>query len=214
MFTRIAMVLCLTLGVSMTLTGCGNSVNGQAASDNRGRVAVVDLDKVAVALGWADELKQHVTAKGQELDVKFNALREDMRTTFEAERKKAGETPTDEQKNKLNQMAMELNRRLGETQNLMQNELGQVRLAAITKYRELIRPIARQVAEQRGYSVVIVPLDNVLWYEPSSDLTDAVVDELLRNKPATGLSSIPSPSSSTTPASPSTPTPPAPPAGK
>ncbi len=214
MFTRFTtgLALGLTLLASVALTGCGNAPGSGSGSapggDAQGRVAVVDLDRVAQAMGWSDELQRQVTSKGQELDVKFKALRDDMRATFEAEQKKIGEKPTDEEKIKLNQMGMELNRRLGEAQNVMQNELRQVQMASVKKYRDLIEPAARQVATQRGFSVVILPLDNILWSDAGNNLTDGVIDALRKAPPSTA-------STTGTPATPGSPettpaTPPAP----
>ena len=55
----------------------------------------------------------------------------------------------------------------------------QVRAQLIKQFREEVRPIAEQVAKDKGASVVLLTNDNVLWYDPTVDITDGVIAQII-----------------------------------
>ena len=69
----------------------------------------------------------------------------------------------------------------------------------VQSYRDRIRPAARRVAVTHGMTVVLATSDNLIYFEPSADITDEVIDELQKTLPE----KKPAPTSSEPPAFPS-----------
>ena len=61
------------------------------------------------------------------------------------------------------------------------------RTRLIVSYREKIRPVARRVAIGKGLSVVLIPSDNILYSDSGVDITNDVIDELLKSGDAKAL---------------------------
>jgi|GEM_PF-2384649 len=170
-----------------------------------GGVAIIDLDRVATALGWIEDLSKNLQATDAELRAQIDqALRasvkaiEDAKAEVAAEAKLTmdqiktlnaiqdirdlGQLPlTNLQREKLVNAVQQANTVLQNSQNTYQQQIQQRRAALIRGYRDKIRPFARRVAQAHGFSVVLVTGDNVLLVEPPADITNEVIDELQKS---------------------------------
>jgi Skp family chaperone for outer membrane proteins len=183
-------------------SGCGK----QAASS--GGVAIIDVDKVATAMGWLDEISKSIQVADTELraqlgEVLRNSLRsvEDAKTQISAaarltveqtriltnakdDRELASLPLTREQRERLVDAVNKANTTWRTALNNYQQAMQNRRAGLVLRYREKIRPAARRVAAARGMNVVLVTSDNVLCYDvQSADISDEVIEELHKTFP-------------------------------
>lgn len=185
------------LGCLLIAIGCGKPAGSV------GGVAVIDIDKVAGAMGWLDEISKNIQAADAELrtqlsDVLRNSLRsvEDAKTQIavaarlsleqtriltnaKEDRELALLPLTKEQRERLLETVNKANLSWRTALNNHQQALQGRRASLIQNYRERIRPTARRVAAGRGMNIVLITSDNLLCFDPqSSDITDEVIEEL------------------------------------
>ena len=188
--------------VALMLVGC------QKSGGSRGGSGVIDLDRVASTMGWLDELNKNLQAADGELrgqldqvlrgnlksieDVK-KAVAEDAKLTADQlkllnsiqDMRDLSQLPlSKEQKDKLASVVNQANANWQQALNGYQQALQQRRAALIIGYRERIRPYVRRVATERGVTVVFTTSDNLVYVDPqAADLTEAVIDQLLKSPP-------------------------------
>jgi Skp family chaperone for outer membrane proteins len=159
-------------------------------------------------MGWLEELNKNLQAADGELrgqldqvlrgnlksieDVK-KAVAEDAKLTPEQikvlngiqDMRDLSQLPLGkEQKDKLIGAVNQANTNWQQALNGYQQALQQRRAALIIGYRERIRPYVRRVAAERGVTVVFTTSDNVVYVDPAAaDLTEAVIDQLLKSPP-------------------------------
>jgi hypothetical protein len=69
----------------------------------------------------------------------------------------------------------------------------EIRNELIRQFRNEIRPVAERIAKQRGATMVLLPTDQLLWFDRVTDITDELIAELR----AVALSGTPQVTSST-----------------
>jgi Skp family chaperone for outer membrane proteins len=168
--------------------GCNKEEGGGKSDTAAERVGIVDLDKVAIDLGWKAKLetnqKTYMDKLKNELVQIANMYRKQMVD------KKASFAPgekdqlTTEQQQTLmnmigayNQIVQQLDQQAGQRYQ----EYGQVSMA---RYREALTPIVRQVAQEKHVGVVMTQLGNIIYADPALDITNAVVDAARKTPPA------------------------------
>ena len=160
--------------------GCEN----RSASPAPGAVGIVELDKVAQAMGWLTRMQERLGSQTQNFDVQLSGLKTQIETTINAERRKIGEHPTPQQQQQLAQMIAVGNNQLATAANQAQNQVATLRAQMATQYRDLVCPVARRVADAHGLSIVLAAdAGQVLSYNDSVNLTQAVIDALQKNPP-------------------------------
>ena len=103
----------------------------------------------------------------------------------DAKAKEYGDNPSAEQRESLAQMAAAADRQLQVAIGQANQEANRQRMNLVVQYRDDVRPVAKRIAKEEGLSVVMVPLDGVLYYDPTADITAKVVDAMPAPKPAT-----------------------------
>ncbi len=188
-----------------------------------GSLAVLDLDKVATAMGWMEEMKTSIQATSTELkgqleevhrgmlqsidDVKKRIATEakltdeqtKVLTNAKDQRELDGLPLSKEQRQRLVEAADKANASWQTALNNYQQALQGRRANLVQSYRERIRPAARRVAAAHGMTVVLATSDSLIYFDPQTDITDEVVDELQKTLPG----KKPASTSSEPPASPS-----------
>lgn len=178
--------------------GCGKPSGG---------VAVVDMDKVATAMGWLNDISKDIQAVDAQLRTQLaevakrsqqaveaakTKLAADARLTAEQtkalmaakeDRELATLPLTRQQRDGLLAVVNQANTTFRNAMNEYQQAMRKRRADLILAYRDRIKPVAMQVAASRGASVVLTVSDNLLGFEPQTDISDQVADELQRLQP-------------------------------
>jgi Skp family chaperone for outer membrane proteins len=198
----ISAALAIALLATIGLTGCQKSTRG-------GGVAVVDLDRIATAMGWLDDMQKGMQAADTELRGQLDQiLRASLKSIEDAKTQVGNDAKltadqiktlnsiqdpreleklplTKEQRDKLMETVNRANQTWQQAVNSYQQTLQARRASLIMSYREKIRPVARRIAADRGANVILTPSDNVLYFDAqSADITDQVIDDLQKSSPA------------------------------
>lgn len=192
---------CSALLVSiLALSGC------QKMGSTAPNVAVIDLDRVATAMGWLDDMTRNLQNADAELRAQLDQiLRNSLKAIEDAKKQVSDEaklTPdqikmlntvkdlreleslplTPKQRETLAGTLQQANAAWQQALNSYQQLIQGRRAQLIMGYREKVRPIARRVATNRGMSVVFTFSDNLLYYDPKAvDITNEVIDELQKS---------------------------------
>jgi flagellar motor protein MotB len=181
-----------------------NKTDGTAktAESGNGSIAIVDLDKVAKAMGWTDDMTANLKDTDTAISGQLNAAIkptlsavDDRRTEIAkaANLSAAQITQLKAAKNKQELEQLPLSAKqvdelmqafanayqvASQAQGALQQNLDRQKALIIKKYRETIAPAVRRVAIAEHKSVVIIPDANVMYYEAGADLSDKIIDDL------------------------------------
>jgi len=173
----------LTIGMSL-IVAC----NQQAPSAS---VAVLDLIKVSDETGNAEKIQSELAKIRARLQQDLQSVQMNLQKNFQENQAKIGKTPTDEQRAQLGQMLADAQNKLKLAQNSAATELKNKREELVLKLRETVRPVANQIAHQKGMTVILIKNENlILGYDEKADITEAVIAEL---KKADGAEKKPAP---------------------
>ncbi|MEN1680865.1 MAG: OmpH family outer membrane protein [Planctomycetota bacterium] len=165
--------------------GCGDGSATPAGATAASGVAVIDLDAVAVALGSDKQIASAVEQRKEALTQKLNDLANGYRGQLEQHRAAASEE--NESGVQLAQYQQKANQSLGAAQRKAEQDLTAHRLRLFTQFRGAVRPVAQEVAAERGLSVVVTRQDAlILACDESADITQEVIKRLKQQaeKPA------------------------------
>ncbi len=189
--TILLAVLC---GFLALLTGCGKTgAEPVAATADKtekqvkrvGGVGVVDLDKVAKAIGRDVEMKEKVDEQVASYNNKLATLRGALERQLEDKRELFGNEPTEEQLKELQDSENLKARQLLESKRKAEAELAVFRQKLIDEFRVQAKPVLREVAAARGLSIVIPKNDGLLLsIDPDCEITDEVAAKMTTSRSA------------------------------
>lgn len=212
----VSIALCLSL---FAVVSCKRN-----AAPAPGGVAVIDLDKVAGALGWLNELNANLQSTDASLQAQLNQiLQNGIKSVEDAKKeiitqakltadqvKQLNEVRdvreleklplTADQRQKLIDTLNRANVNLQVARNQYQQLMTGRRAELIAAYREKIRPVARRVANNRGMSVVLTVTDPVLYSDPATSITEDVIEEMMKTYGKSSPAPAPAPAPAPTPA--------------
>ncbi len=175
---------CVLAGCLAGMTGCGWL--GTPSSSSSGGLAVVDLDRVATAVGVNTQLAEMVQFRQATLNnavVKLsNEQNEKLQSLLDEIKDKFGEEVPKEEAQKLRKEALVANSNMQQARTNAQANLNQYTEELKMQFREKVRPIAQEVAVRKGFSIVIPKNDGLLLsVEPGNDITNDVIKALQAN---------------------------------
>lgn len=151
----------------------------------QGGVAVVDVDAVAREIGADKEVLGALKQAQDNLNIKLKEAQATMQKQFDAAVAKAGgDKATTEQKQQLAQFNRQLQGQFSQYKGQAQVALNREQAKRVLAFRELIRPVAMEVAKGKGLSVVLQKSDQILGFQESVDITKAVAAKLKATMPA------------------------------
>lgn len=170
-----SLIVCL-----VGFAGCGNSGTSPgktaATPGGSGGVGVVDLDAVAKALGRDLEMESDAEKKLGQFASELSTLQTALNRQLQEKVDEVGEAPTDDERKALLIAQRKLDNQFRESKSAAERKLVQYKQKLVTQFREETKPIVREIAAQRGLSIVVPKDPNLLLTVASEvDLTDAVV---------------------------------------
>jgi Skp family chaperone for outer membrane proteins len=176
--------------LAASLGGCnrseGPSPANRQAQNVLGAVAVIDLDTVAQKLGrdkkMSESIQQHEAALNQQLaNIKVSYEKEisDKQSQF-------GQAPSQEQVQLLSNMSRQATASLNQVQQKAKSDLNQHRVQIVQQFRDEVKPIARQVASEKGLSIIVTRNETVVFdFTSAVDITEDVVRKM-QERPTSG----------------------------
>ena len=185
----------LFVGVLLCLSGCGSDQRSIAS----GGVAIVDLDVVAQKLGHDVEIRQSVKQKQKSLNKQMTTMQAVFLNQQNQKKTDFGAILTSGEEETLRKLNAQLNIQLSRSRKNAQLDLERHRQSLVDDFRKKLKPVIREVAAEKGLSIVI-PKDKrlLLTVNPDVDITDEVIQKLLAKRSA-GSKKTTEPSDSETP---------------
>jgi Skp family chaperone for outer membrane proteins len=168
------------LAATVFSMGCG--------SERTGGVAVVDLDRVASVLGRDAVMLQQLQQQQLGLNQKLASVKTSFKKQLTDSIEKLPETPSEEETKTLRNMKRNANIQLATYQKQASSALGQMKNSVIAGFRAEAMPVARDVAKERGLSVVLTSNDSVVFtFDEAVDITDDVIAQLEKTSPKSAM---------------------------
>lgn len=168
----------LVVGLILLTAGC--DLTQKAPTRQSGRVALIDIVRISQETGNTDRINNEITRTQSSLQQELNKLQDELQNRIAETQKKFGtESPTDEQRKELTEIIGEVQQEYQQAQSEATKKLKQKQFDLVKAFREELAPIARQVANDRGMTVVLIHNEAfVMDYDPSTDITDAVIAKM------------------------------------
>ncbi len=170
--------------ILLAISGCGEQSGAAAGSKQTGKVAVIDLDRIAKALGRDEVMTAQLQQQATQLREDLQSLQANLQGQLKTKQDQIGEDPTDQEKNDLTAMVQAAQRRYTQAASQADKTTRQRQFQLINDFRLEVTPPARRAASKRGLSVIMVRQANVLYHHPATEITDDVIDEMQGTAPA------------------------------
>ncbi len=181
---RFGSALVMLAAGAMFSAGCGSQFGGSSASSAKGGIAVIDLDVVGKSIGRTQEMTDAINVRKSAFDQALQKGQAEMKQKLADKKAEFGDSPTDEQKTQLAQLERAFGNELVQAARKAQAKLEQERQALIAQFRNEVKPVAQQVAAERGLGVVIPRNEGfLLAIDPGVDITADVVKAYGAKKP-------------------------------
>ena len=142
-------------------------------------VAVVDLDAVAEALGRDDAISAALKAHGSNLNQQVAGVKKSLENQLLAEQTKLGQEPADDGTKQLVNLQRQAELKFNQVTQQARGHLQQFRADLVLKFRAEAQEVARQIAHEKGHSLVMTKNDSVvLVYDEAVDITQAVTERM------------------------------------
>jgi Skp family chaperone for outer membrane proteins len=177
--------------LSLLLAGCGSggaspSAQDDANGDGRagedepsaGRVAVVDVQQLAEATGIESQVARLMQRVEKQREQQLQQYQGSLQKKIKNFASQFGESPSKQQQQQLRQQRVQAIQNLRQAKERLQQSVQQAREKVIEDFRRQIRPIANEVATERGMGVVLAKTNHVIAARPSADITDALTNEV------------------------------------
>lgn len=163
-----------------TPTSVVNPVDStQTTRDPSCAVALVNLDRISQHLGRDKRMTSEFREKQETLNVQIAGIKESYEREIESKRREIGSNPNEAQQAELATLQRELSERLMQIQQTAQADLAALPVKLVNEFRAELKPIAKQVAAERGCKVVLNLTDQVLLtFDESVDITEQVIARL------------------------------------
>ena len=158
---------CALLISAFLLVACGH--------ESQGGVAVIDLSVVAAETGQDEEIRVKADEARNELTQQLQQIATALDGQLLAEREKFGDSPSAEEELQLQQMNLQARQQLIEAQTQAQTQVTQIEQNLIEEFRAEVTPLAQELAQARGASIVLARDAYLFWAEDSIDITADVV---------------------------------------
>jgi Skp family chaperone for outer membrane proteins len=209
MNTRVGITIAIA---ALASTGC--KAKPQAAAPTPSRpvairpIAVVDLDQVIKGMGWDGEIQHAMTVADRELRLKLNQrLLELVRQASDVRARVAKEAHLNEaqtlaienaktmdefnalplsfeQRETLLKSGIEVNLAMAEARRDYLQQLHKRGVDLVESYRKLITPTAERIAAMEKFRIVLSSNRSIVYYDPSTDVSQEVIDELNLARPS------------------------------
>ncbi|MEE4186018.1 MAG: OmpH family outer membrane protein [Gammaproteobacteria bacterium] len=160
------------------LTGCGPQQGASA------QVAIIDLSIVARETGQDVVIRQRAEEGINELTNQLQQLAASLDQQLADEREKAGAAPSAEDAARLQQLTAQARQQVGQAQQQAQQQANDLEAELIEDFRQDLLPLAKQIAAERGLSLILSKDVFVFWVDEAVDITDAVVAAWQAQTPA------------------------------
>ena len=187
------LVLAMVAGV-MVIAGCGDGAKSGQSGPSSGRVAIVDLDKIAADIGQKSKIEEASKVRDHNLQLRVRVLQQQVQSKLAEELEKIGKRPeqkgavaTDEEKKLLTewvgkmrgleQLRLDASNKIRQAIYQQRQVNRSATIAEVNKIRDRIKPLAKSIAAAKGLDVVVTS-SSVLSFNDAVNITPEVFQEV------------------------------------
>ncbi|MGH8559593.1 MAG: OmpH family outer membrane protein [Methylococcales bacterium] len=161
--------------------GCSNS-----ASNSQAEFVVVDVISVAGALGRDDLIQKQVQDANAQLNEQLTQIKTKLEQQLKEEASSLNQSKSESGTEKIKELTTQLQMKLSQSQLLAKQKSEEYRSGLLLDFRNEILDVARDIAKTRHALSIRIANNDLLWYDPSIDITAEVIKALRasQNKPA------------------------------
>ena len=169
----LGLLLVATIGCSK-FTGGDNATN----TNGQGNVAIIDLDMVAKQLGYDTQIAGAIQQQKSSLQKQLGVIKANFEQELTKTKNQIGESPTPEQAKQFQQSNLVANQKFSQEAKKANLLLNRYSAQVIQQFRNTVKTTARQVAADKGLSIILTKNDIVFDYDMAVDITDAVIERM------------------------------------
>jgi Skp family chaperone for outer membrane proteins len=139
---------------------------------------VVDLDAVAKAMGRDAEIAQKIEQATESLNAQLIQAAQEMEKQLQKQKAEMGATPSASEREKYRQAELRVQQHIRNNKAIAEQARQAVRDRQILVFRMEVKPIAAKIAQKRNAKLVTVATHEVVWFDPSADITAEVIAEM------------------------------------
>ncbi|HLA84534.1 MAG TPA: OmpH family outer membrane protein [Thermoguttaceae bacterium] len=161
--------------------GCNQFHGGDSASSggDQSNVAIIDLDAIARQLGYDSQMAGAIQQQKTSLEKQLGVIKASFEESLTKTKGQFGENPTQEQTRQFAQTQRAAAVKWNQEQQKASKLLNHYSAQLIQQFRGSVKITARQVAAEKGLSVILTKNDSVVFdYDMTVDITDAVVQRM------------------------------------
>jgi Skp family chaperone for outer membrane proteins len=161
-----------------------SQANTAGAAGALGTVAVIDLDAVARQIGRSEIMVASIKQREATLNQQLRGVQTSYQQQLRKKQEEFGDEATGDASQQLALLQRQVHHNLNQCRTQAQTDLNRHRLQLIAQFREEVKPLARQVAAEKGLSIVVTKNDAVVFtYTSAVDITDEVATRLIAQTP-------------------------------
>lgn len=150
-----------------------------------GGVAVVDLEEIARQLGQDEEMIRKIEAQKGSLTQQLQAAQQQVRQELAQLRAGLGANPTQEEARNYQAAELKYQQELAKLQNRANALLNEQGKQVLREFRDATRPVAVEVARERGLKTVIAKDNGIVFaFDAEVDITADVIARMKAAAPA------------------------------
>ncbi|MCC7145403.1 MAG: OmpH family outer membrane protein [Phycisphaeraceae bacterium] len=179
------LLMILTCAALFVAAGCDRSPSANLPAGNGSSspsVAVIDLDRLAKAIGRDVLIQQELKTRLEALVAQSRQQMEELNQNANQQIKQLadqfGPNPTPAQRQQVLQIRDQANQEGQRINAEFVEQRAQIRAQIIARFREDIQPAVQQTAAAHGFTMVLARGEQVLIFDTSIDITDAVAAKL------------------------------------
>lgn len=165
------------------LVSCSQETSTTALSSSIGRVAVLDVQRVAKETGYTLKISRQLDELRNNLQTQLTGVQAQLNSQLNDKQIEFGKKPNKEQINELNKLFATAKLQLQNAQKQAVDVINNERSYLSSQLFDFLRPYAKRVANERGLDVVMLKSDLLLFdHDPNTDITNEVIDAVIKAK--------------------------------
>lgn len=157
-------------------------------------VAIIDLDKVANEIGRSEIISSEVQAYIEKEKEQLQLFRDELTLKLNNFKQEIGAYASEEETQQLLIATRNAEIEISKKAQQIQQEAEELKIKLVFSFKEEMRPIIRNVAQNRQFNLVEITSPAHLYINPKVDISDDVIDivlELNIKGVKTGIDNIP-----------------------
>lgn len=165
-----------TIGIAIAITGLLSACNQPTTNYP---VGIIDMERASQETGNTDAAIEALDKLRATLQQQLQDVQNGYQQRFQESQEKAGESPTDEHKKQLSQLATEAQDALSKAQENATETLKKKQTELFQNLHTNVQTVANRIARERGMNIVLLKNSAViLSNDEQTDITDAVIEAM------------------------------------